>query len=326
MAGTALPSKLVLVPQAVETSFRLPAPLVRALDAFLERGDHQYESLDEFVQDAILNHLSAAGKPTGIRTGSPARPLGGSRGLARVHAMHRLYEMGWTLEEVGSAYGLTSTRVRQLFLDAGFPTRDRSQTVGIRRHEEEVTKARAMADAYRRSGDMKAVARRFGVSMVRARELVFPLVPDAWRHRTRNLGTRWSDEEVLWCLRQAAQEVDEPLKGLEFTALARGRTFDDGRPWPRHRSIADRFGSWTGALRRAGVPAGHSTGLGGSRLRFTRRDCVEAIRSCSRDLGGVPTWGRYVEWAKAHEGTAPSFAVIHKRLGSWREALRAALE
>src|SRR4051794_33178898 len=41
-----------------------------------------------------------------------------------VAAMHREYQSGATLQQVGMARGITRERVRQLFVAAGLPTRD----------------------------------------------------------------------------------------------------------------------------------------------------------------------------------------------------------
>jgi hypothetical protein len=112
---------------------------------------------------------------------------------------------------------------------------------------------------------------------------------------------RYSDEEIIECVRVANVELGGILTTADYTRFARKRKFDEGRPWPLQQTPSNRFGSWRAALEQAGLQANPPSAVAGQRL-FTREHCVDAILEVERDLGHPPTAAEYEQAAVASRG------------------------
>jgi DNA-binding CsgD family transcriptional regulator len=243
----------------------------------------------------------------------------------RVLEMRELYDAGGTLGEVAERFGISRERVRQLFRDHGLPTRSIAEAAALRReqlvndHHEKILE---LIDA---GVAPKEVAERLGISPQLVRHA---LRDDPARRRLaafrRTAKTKpkpkYSDEEIIECLRTANVELGGVLTTAEYTSFARPRRFADGRRWPLHQTASNRFGSWRAALQRAGLEANPPSAIAGQRL-FTREHCVDAILEVERALGHPPTAAEYERAAVASNGTLPSLATVRHRCGSWQEAL-----
>ncbi len=131
---------------------------------------------------------------------------------------------------------------------------------------------------------------------------------------------KYSDEEIIECLRTASVELGGVLTAAEYTSFAKQRKFPDGRPWPGHQTPFHRFGSWRAALQRAGLEANPPSAIAGQRI-FTRERCIDAILEVERELGHAPTAAEYELAAAASGGVLPSLATVRSRCGRWRGAL-----
>jgi hypothetical protein len=134
---------------------------------------------------------------------------------------------------------------------------------------------------------------------------------------------KYTDEELIECLRTASVEIGGVLTTAEYTNFSRTRKFSDGRPWPGHQTPALRFGSWRTALQRAGLEANPPSAIAGQRL-FTPGHCVDAILEVERELGHPPTAAAYERAAAGSNGILPSLATVRHRCGSWQQALQLA--
>lgn len=83
-----------------------------------ERGATLQAIADEFGIGAA--RVSFVFKKYGFPTERVGRR---ARALPRVRTMHRLYEQGLSLAQVGERYGVSESRVSQLFRWAGLATR-----------------------------------------------------------------------------------------------------------------------------------------------------------------------------------------------------------
>jgi hypothetical protein len=243
----------------------------------------------------------------------------------RVLEMRELYEGGATLGEVGARFGVSRERVRQLFRANGLPTRSIAETAAFRR-QQLVNEGREQIVGLIDAGIApNEIAERLGISPQLVHDA---LHGDPGRRRIaafrRTAKTRpkpkYSDEEIIECLRTASVELGGVLTTAEYTKFARTRTFPDGRPWPGHQTPALRFGSWRAALRRAGLEANPPSAIAGQRL-FSRAHCIDAILEVERGLGHPPTAAEYERAATASDGILPSLATVRHRCGGWREAL-----
>jgi hypothetical protein len=133
---------------------------------------------------------------------------------------------------------------------------------------------------------------------------------------------RYSDEDLTAFLREAGTAAGGRLSGSAYGAFARGRRTADGRPWPTEQTAANRFGSWRAAVQAAGLGAYPS--FGGLRRRFSREQCVEAVRLMGERLERTPSRGEYERCARESAGGLPSVATVGVRCAGWSEALRSA--
>ena len=229
------------------------------------------------------------------------------------------------LGEVAERFRITRERVRQLFGAHGLPTRSAGETAALRReqlmseHREQITR---LIDAGVAPNE---IAERLGISPQLVRDA---LHDDPSRRRLaafrrtakKRPKPRYSDEEIIECLRTASVELGGVLTTAEYTNYARTRRFPDGRPWPLHQTPFLRFGSWRAALQRAGLEANPPSAIAGQRL-FTREHCIDAILEVERELGHPPTAAEYERAAVASNGVLPSLATVRHRCGGWQEAL-----
>ena len=252
----------------------------------------------------------------------------------RVGEMYDLYEGGLTLREVGEDYGLSRERVRQLFARAGLQTRSNVETAQLKR-EADRDRADEIVEAFRRTGDVGVVAGELEIGkptileVLRAelppRERVAvsskpgpaPATVSAWAKR------RYSDEELIAFLREAGAALGGTLSGKAYDEFAHSRRTSDGRAWPTKQIAAKHFGSWRGAVQAAGLDTHPSSGVG-LRERFSREQCVEAVRVVCERLERPPSRSEYERCARESAGELPSVTTVHTRCGGWSEAVRLA--
>lgn len=243
----------------------------------------------------------------------------------RVLDMHELYETGASLGEVADRFGVSRERVRQLFGAHGFRTRSLAETNALRRQQLVSQHRDEILDLIGAGAAPAEVADRLSIPQQLVREVLRDdpsrLRLAAFRRNARKRhAPRYSDDEIIECLRTASVEIGGVLTTAEYTSFARTREFPDGRPWPGHQTPALRFGSWRAALQRAGLEANPPSAIAGQRL-FTREHCVDAILEVEREVGHPPTAAEYERAASASNGVLPSLATVRHRCGGWQEAL-----
>jgi hypothetical protein len=253
----------------------------------------------------------------------------------RVPKMYELYQRGFTLHEVGEEFGLSRERVRQLFGRAGLQTRSRLETVEIKR-EADLGRADEIIEAFRRTKDVAVVARELEIWRPTIVEVLRTELPPRERValRSKKRGPppatvppwarrRYSDEELIACLREAGATLGGTLSAKTYDAFARGRRAADGRRWPTHQTAGSRFGSWRAAMQAAGLDAYPSSGVG-LRKRFSREQCVEAVRLVGERVGQCPSKSDYERYAHESLAELPSVASVSVYCGGWCEAVRLA--
>jgi hypothetical protein len=214
-----------------------------------------------------------------------------------VEEMYDLYRQGATLDETGVRAGISAERVRQLFKRAGLKTRSPAQAGRLKRK----------------------------LSKVAVREI--PLKTQTPLHRYRTLrrkpaAKRYSDHELLDFLHTAGTARRGTLSIAFYDDFANGRYTTDRRRWPTHQTHCKRFGSWSNALRAAGMHANEQRA--GREAAFDADRCLQAIRIVHRKLERTPTSLEYSRCARDSTGSLPSLSTIRNRYGSWLAALDAA--
>jgi len=207
--------------------------------------------------------------------------------------MHALYRAGSSLRAVGSEFGISAERVRQLFRDNELGTRGRKEGRPLLKSKPEEQRNAGTGK------DNNNKARRR---------------PSAW------IGKKYTDEELLRVLRETSEALGGVLTAHAYNQYAEGRTFPDGRPWPSHQTHFHRFGSWRQSLLAAGLAANPSSAISGQRI-FDRGQCIDAVRHVGRELESPPSLKQYETLARKSNGALPSAATVRARCGSWSDAL-----
>ncbi|MGH9894647.1 MAG: homing endonuclease associated repeat-containing protein [bacterium] len=145
------------------------------------------------------------------------------------------------------------------------------------------------------------------------------------RYRKSSGNLKYTDDEVLECLRVASKELGGVLTSVAYSDFARGRAFQDGRPWPTHQTAFLRLGSWRAALEAAGLQSNPSSAIAGRQL-FDEAHCIDAILEVERAVGHLPSVREYEAYARKMEGMLPSSSTIRHRFGSWQRVLRRTAE
>ena len=261
--------------------------------------------------------------------GHKTRPAGSPAAEYPVQAMYALYQQGTPLQAVGEKFGTSTELTRLIFARAGFKTRSAQETQALKmqadlRRSEAI--AGAIVDCFRRLGDPKLVASELGVPQQKVRSVLRSRLSEK-EYRARMPEQRrepkYSEAELIEILQTSAAAHSEPLTINAYKKFANSQRVTAGQSWPSQQTYENRFGSWRAALLKAGLPANAITP--GGRIRvFEAAQCIEALRSVHHALGKIPSAEEYAQYARGSKGKLPSTATIHKRCGTWNDALRMA--
>src|SRR5437773_12402029 len=121
----------------------------------------------------------------------------------------------------------------------------------------------------------------------------------------------WSDENLLSILRAEAHQLGEAPRREAFTVATADR--------PHYRTFANRFGSWTQALRAAGLIGAGMTwrDLSGP-PSWSSEDLLHILVEKARDLGRIPVRGDF----PAATAASPHYRSFADHFGTWTAALR----
>ena len=233
---------------------------------------------------------------------------------------------GETLAEIGAAHGVTRERIRQLLKKYGGPDSDEirdlraAQALTAQRDHESSVGAK-IRGALEGRGPM-TVAEVVEATGIDARDVAkfWPQeVAHLRLHTTGNYESRWSDDEILDAIREAAL-YEFPLTTHAYADLVlQGQV--NGPSMPR---IWQRFGSWTAACEAAGVVAGQ-TMRPNYESRWSDDDLLQIVRRYLLDPNSPNSAHRFDEWKRTCAPDGPSFQTLRNRFGTWTEVKRRAL-
>src|SRR3990167_1978480 len=236
---------------------------------------------------------------------------------SRIHAAS-LYLQGYTLAEVGTFFGVTRERIRQIIRDMGIiePRQKRGRWTAQRRDVERRTHFTPELCAYiyqtyiEQGYSKKRTAKYLGVGT--------GYVEQAFRYggykADGNLHHDWAMErkttdECVVSLQKAYEELGRPeiLKVDSYRRLKRGRSDLVG-----DITIAKRLGSWIKACETAGVP--HGTAIREyAPPQYAR--AIDDLLACYRRLGHIPTFTEYIRFAQNTDHLSP--ATMRNYFGTW---------
>jgi hypothetical protein len=150
-------------------------------------------------------------------------------------------------------------------------------------------------------------------------------------------------EARLGLLIDLVLERSGEVPSVEDYNQARAERADDGESWPSHMSLIRAYGShWLAAVRAAMKVAftdnharissdDHHRSF---KKRYSRNECLEAVRQCAAALSTTPTLMEYTDWtilrrrsaraAGQAEPRLPSRETVIQRWGSWQRLIQAA--
>jgi len=233
---------------------------------------------------------------------------------------------GETLDEIGTAFGVTRERVRQLMKKYGGPSSSEIRDVQLARtaSEEEARRnaiGREIRGALSKGGPATAedVASETGIAAT-----------DVWKFWPADLlhlrlwgfgshESRWSDEEILDAIRQAAV-YEFPLTANAYSdLLSVGQV--EGPSLPR---IGQRFGSWSAACEAAGVVPGQTMRTH-YESQWSDSDILTIVRRYLEDPAVPNSIQGYDAWRRTNAPDGPSGQTIRNRFRTWTEVKRIAL-
>jgi hypothetical protein len=245
----------------------------------------------------------------------------------RAAEMMKMYADGMTLDEIGSHYGVTRERIRQV-LTTTFGDY-RSVRPDELRYERAIRqRAEALAEWDERFG--AEIERRFALN---ESDVTISKALGAGERKVANYRTRhglrrtrgldWTDEVIFDCLKKAEKAYPGDLT---IASYSRWRDSVGPEEAPSYLTLLTRFDSFENACVAAGVEHG------GRSNAQRRKDYIGAEEAQGHLLNFVewceaeslrPTSGSFSTYRESHK--APSLAIMSRRLDGFRQALDALL-
>jgi hypothetical protein len=235
--------------------------------------------------------------------------------------LHRYLEEYLTLDQVGELEGITREGVRQRLKSIGIKPRTAEETSQLRERREILLRAEDIRKTFLQTRDIGETAGQLGLSVPLVRRALEELVPDfeVLTRVPRNRSKRYSVDDIVATLREAADAVPGNLARIGYDSFVEAHPrLPDGRPRPGWQTMTLRFGSWRGALERAGLPT--NPPHPGPQKEFSEADAVAAVVKCWRQAGGAPTVAAYEKWQR-DQVTQPSASTVRKLAGAWNPLL-----
>lgn len=241
----------------------------------------------------------------------------------------RIIEMrlgGATLGAIGTEFGVSRERVRQIIQAAGGPSPAEVRALAVARGLAEEAAVRSDTEAALRT----LLQTRGAHSVQEAAEALSLAEATVVRFWPQDLGhllirpaghpnRTWTDEQILHVIRSAAV-YEFPLTANAYAELVRVGEVK-GPSLPR---VTQRFGGWIAACERAGVEPGQTLRTA-YESRWTDAELLAYVREYLVDSSWPNSAHRFDEWRRQVAPEAPSFQTVRNRLGTWSNAKRLAL-
>lgn len=221
----------------------------------------------------------------------------------RVRQVRELREQGLPLREIAARLGIGTQMVHHYLSD---PSGEKVRARKLKRHGACVD---CGAKTFNSGSTPPKRCRSCHVEHERTLE---------YRRAAAERGTarvRWTDEEILDAIRSTARDgvASKTVYEEAYAAVPRGSM-------PSFALVAMRFGLRSHAVKAAGLTLSRRRG-GPYANRLTREGALLAVEECAADLGQLPSYRQYQEWAQANG--APCEATVRLRCGTWMAAIEA---
>lgn len=240
----------------------------------------------------------------------------------RNREMIDLRNSGKSLGEIGEKFGITRERVRQILLKTDAPSFQEVKALrdSIRADKLQETKALAIkAVAIHPNKTIDEIAEELQVSPIELRRIMTPQEINLFARQLRSSSQKWSDQEIIQILREAAT-LEFPL-----TVKAYSKLLEDGfLKGPSAARISQRFRSWQSACDLAEVEAGTRT-RPLDLSRWTDDDLYAAVIHYLKLPESTGAATDYDSWASG-QNDVPSMGTLRNRLGAWNQIRNTAIE
>lgn len=277
--------------------------------------DETMRLLSEYL-DAISTEENLASLTTELKTSTPMASSRDSEILQQ-------RESGKTLDEIGTEFGITRERVRQIVKASGGPTpSELKRKKELRRIQEEKALTRQIRSHLDQFGPhtAKEVAEALNLTENRIRAHW----PSDRRHlrlqyQTSDSRKHWTNGQIILAIQEAAT-FEFPLTGTTYSELIHLGEVSG----PSLALIHKRFNGWIKACNEAGVES-KSAPRGTYQSKWTDDDLLSFTREYLLDSSHPGTADGYIQWRKKERVEAPSLPTLRNRLGTWNAIKRRAL-
>jgi DNA-binding CsgD family transcriptional regulator len=240
----------------------------------------------------------------------------------RNREMVDLRTSGKSLGEIGEKFGLTRERVRQILSKTGAPSSQEVKALreSIRADKLQETRTLALeAASVHPNKTIDEIAGELQVSPIELRRILTPQEMNLFARPLRSSAQKWSDQEIIQTLREAAT-LEFPL-----TVKAYSKLLEDGfLKGPSAARISQRFRSWQAACDLAEVEAGTRT-RPLDLSRWTDDDLYAAVILYLKLAESTGAAADYDSWASGQDDV-PSMGTLRNRLGAWNQIRNTAIE
>ena len=235
----------------------------------------------------------------------------------RNRAIVAMAERGMTYAEIGTAFGVTRERVRQILNKAGITgSTTRSARAAAKRAALAADRERILDWAQHNPGlGARDAEEALDLDEGRVSEALGSDASRVFVRQKPKAHLCYSDAVVFESLRCASIVQGEPMSKAaydEYVAVFGG---------PTGVLLTKRFGSWKAACRAAGL-AVHS-GRGNTNRRWSQGQLVDVLIDYLESSAARGTLDDYCRWAGEEKAVRPSGPTILNRFGSWTAAKRA---
>jgi predicted transcriptional regulator len=239
---------------------------------------------------------------------------------SRTEQLIDLVQDGATLEEAGSAFGITRERVRQILKREGIDVRalpGRSSAKAQRRLDRVRERGPVIDAMWQQGMSYPQIARALGLSQRALKQVVHERVTYEQRlaraARKHSERSRMLDEWALEAIRDAARILGRTPSCRAYARLRTARLIDGPAP----SLITSRLG-WSAACELAGLaPNPCARPRFGTRL-YSEQDLRAALARVTKTVAHPPSVKEYDAYRRDGEPTA--ITIRHRYGGSWLRA------
>lgn len=234
-------------------------------------------------------------------------------------AIVRMARTGITYEQIGSTFGVTRERVRQILKKSGIAgsttrgAREAARTEALLADRERILEwAQHNPGLGTRDAEVA-----LGLPERRVAQALGTEAGRVFVRRKPDRRVQYTDEQIVQALREAACVQGDPLSNVAY------QEYVEAFGGPSKVLVAKRFGTWKKACLAAGLRV--SALPGNCHRRWGQGQLIDILIDYFSSGQARGTFDDYARWASEAPERRPSAPTVRNRFGSWTAAKRAAL-